>query len=830
MRHPAQLALALLGLSIGVATLVAVDIATASAARAFELSMTAVNGAATHEIVSGPEAIDEQLYVALRLHDPELELAPVVDGYVSVGERTMKLLGIDPFANPRFEAPGSRMRNAPALDAAGSAKWFTQRGSVLMSSRTARELGLAVNRPFDIDVAGRQVTGTLIGTIADDEPGYDALILTDIAQAQEWLGLGGRLSRIDVRFPTGAAGASAQSRVRTQLPQGERLEPAQGRTRESLDMTAAFTTNLRAMSLLALMVSLLLIYGTISFAVVQRRRVVGILRALGATRGDILTVVLSEAAVLGVVGAGLGLVLGVSIARTLVGLVSRTINDLYFVVSVNETVLPGSSVAIALLAGVLTALVGALVPALEAAGSTPQLGLRRSVLESRAVAVAHRLAIASAVLALASAGVAASSGRSLFAGFVALFLLLLSVAALTPALLRGAALGAARLCARVSPVARLAFSDIAGSLSRTGVAVAALGMAIAAMIGVSIMVGSFRESLREWLQRTLRADIYVTAPGAGGPERHIDPGLLEKLLRTQGVADYSVSRHASVEVGGERVALDALQPAASSRPGLVFVQADPADAWSGFMAGAILVSEPLAWRLRLRAGQRLTVPTASGPRALRIAGVYREYGNDRGNLMMSLSTYRRLWRDESVSGLGIYLAPGNSADELIRRLRAEAQGTQALLISSNARLRALSMDIFERTFLITRVLYWLAGGVAAVGLLSALLAWELERAREVGLLRALGLTPGEAAGLIEAQAGFMGLMALVAAIPAGFLTALMLIIVINRRAFGWQIDLHVTPGQFGNALLLSVTAALAAGLYPAWRGARSAIADDIREE
>lgn len=164
------------------------------------------------------------------------------------------------------------------------------------------------------------------------------------------------------------------------------------------------------------------------------------------------------------------------------------------------------------------------------------------------------------------------------------------------------------------------------------------------------------------------------------------------------------------------------------------------------------------------------------------------------------------------------------------RLRAQARGRQALLISSNARLRELSMEIFERTFVITRVLYWLAGGVAAVGLLSALLAWELERSREVGLLRALGLTPAGAALLVEAQAGFMGLMALVVAIPAGFLTALMLILVINRRAFGWQIDLHVSSAQLSNALLLSVAAALAAGLYPAWRGARAAIVDEIREE
>jgi putative ABC transport system permease protein len=157
-------------------------------------------------------------------------------------------------------------------------------------------------------------------------------------------------------------------------------------------------------------------------------------------------------------------------------------------------------------------------------------------------------------------------------------------------------------------------------------------------------------------------------------------------------------------------------------------------------------------------------------------------------------------------------------------------GRQALLIRSNADIRALSMRIFDRTFVITRVLYWLASGVAAVGLLSALLAWELQRGRELALLRALGLTPAATFVLVEAQTLFMGCAAFLAAVPAGVVTALVLTDVINRRAFGWQFDLHLRAAQFGNALWLALAAALLAGLYPAWRSARAPIASDLREE
>lgn len=843
VRHPAQLMLALVGLSLGVATIIAVDIATASSRRAFELSMDAVNGAATHQIVGGPQGIDERVYVDLRTHElmrgvAQPVLAPVVEGYVLIGGRAasareMQIVGVDPLAGSELGAGvfglgggGGRSRVEVLRD------WFTERGSVVMATRTAQELGLRPGQRFDVDVGGIQYPAVLIDAIRATSSAYDALLLTDIAQAQEWLGLVGKLSRIDVKVPPGPGGEALLARLRARLPPGVQLHEAQSRTRQSLDMTGAFTTNLQAMSLLALLVSTLLIYGAISFAVVQRRRVMGILRALGATRAEVLTVVLSEAAALGVVGAGLGLVLGLFIGRELITLVSRTINDLYFVVAVNEATLPASSIVKALLGGFGTALVAALLPALEVAGSSPQLGLRRSVLESRAVAISRRLVAVSAVLAVSAGIVVVTSGRSLLAGFVALFLLLLSVAAVTPAVLRGLARAAARVAGRASPIARLAFGDIAASLSRTGVAVAALGMAVAAMIGVSIMVESFRESLRDWLARTMRADVYVTAPGPGAdrPERRLEPDVIMALLATAGVADHTETRQVMVESPGGPISLTGLQLARSGYSTLQLAAGDVSQAWTRFARGDVIVSEPLAWRLHLRVGDGLPLTTSSGVRRFVVAAIYREYGNDRGNVLMNLEQYRRLWHDEQITGMGLFLEPGARPAKVITAMRAAVAGRQGLLMRSNADIRAISMSIFERTFVITRVLYWLAAGVAAVGLVSSLLAWELERSHELAIVRSIGLTPLGAGVLVEAQTGFMGLVALVAAVPAGLLTALVLTDVINRRAFGWQIDLHLTAAQFTDALSLAVVSALIAGAYPAWRTARASIAGDIREE
>jgi putative ABC transport system permease protein len=486
----------------------------------------------------------------------------------------------------------------------------------------------------------------------------------------------------------------------------------------------------------------------------------------------------------------------------------------------------------ALGAGIGVSLVAALVPAMEAANSSPQLGVRRSVLEERAVHLSRWLVLASTLFALSACVIVYFSGRNLTAGFVSLFLLLVSVAAIAPAALRVSSRFAARVAGRWSPIARLAFGDIAASLSRTGVAVAALGLAVSAMLGVSIMVESFRESLREWLAQTMRADIYVTAPGPGfgRPERKLEAEIVERLLSVSAVRAHTANRRAVVESPRGSIGMDALSLIPDSLAGFQFAMGDPKQAWAAFDRGALIVSEPLSWRLQLEPGSKLTLMTPEGNRDFEIAGVYREYGNERGNVLINRSVYQALWRDNELTALGLYLRPGSNVNLAIAELRAAGAGRQALLIRSNADIRDLSMKIFERTFTITRVLYWLAAAVAAIALVSALLAWELERSRELAIVRALGLTPRGAAVLVEAQTAFMGAGALLAALPAGVLTGFLLIEVINRRAFGWQIDLHLSPTQFGNALVLSISAALIAGLYPAWRTGRAPIATEVREE
>ena len=481
VRHPAQLFLAVLGLALGVAAVTAIDLAARSAERGLRLSVETVNGRATHQILGGPGGLDESIYARLRTQDLAVELAPVVDGYAEVSGRSVLLLGIDVLAD-------SRVREFTALPAGNNLdsvrRWMNEPGMALASRSTAAAFGWGEHASIGVSIAGIEHRATLFATV-DDRPGLESVLIVDIATAQEWLGALGRLSRIDVRAADGELGERQLRSLRALLPAGARLTTSSQRTAEFTGLTAAFTTNLHALSLLALLVSALLIFNSVSFAVVQRRELISTLRALGVTRGEVLTMIVLEAVALGALGAVLGAIAGVELARALLGMVSRTINDLYFVLSVRELSVDPRSLVIAIGIGIGVAVLAGLAPAAEAARSPPNLGWRRSVLEERASRGASWLALASVGLLIGGGVLVVFSSRSLLVGFAAMLLLLLSVAFLAPALLRGAGRASAFAVGHIGARWRLALTGAANSLSRTGIAVAALSVAISATIGIA---------------------------------------------------------------------------------------------------------------------------------------------------------------------------------------------------------------------------------------------------------------------------------------------------------------------------------------------------------
>jgi putative ABC transport system permease protein len=853
--HPWQVGLAVLGIALGVAVAVSIDLANESARRAFSLATQAVTGRATHQIVGGPSGLPDDLYRVLKVELGARLAAPVLSGDVAAADRpgrTFTVLGIDPFSEPPFRpylgqegspatssAPGAaagERREPPARDRLSVvAALVTRPGAVLISRATARDLGLTVGGRLAVRAAGVRRELQVAGLLDPGDPAsaraLDGLLVTDIASAQQIFGAAGRLGRIDLIVSDDESGRALLDRIARALPPGADLVTAGARAGTTAQMIRAFQWNLTALSLLALVVGMFLIYQTMTFSVVQRRPLIGSLRAIGVTRAEIFALVMSEAALIGAVGTVAGLGLGWALARGLLGLVTRTINDLYFVLSVRDVALEPLALAKGVLLGVGATLAAALAPALEATGAPPRVVMSRGALETRARRLVPRVTGLGLGL-LGLGGVILALPGGIVSGFAGLFVLMIGCALVAPA----AALGLLRLvqpaaAAAFGTLGRLATRGIVAALSRTSVAIAALMIAVSAAIGVGIMIASFREAVVSWLEGTLRADIYVSAPTLVGnrPDATLDPVLVARLAAMPGVARAGTSRGVLVSGPDGTVQVVALEVDPARPPRWRFREGSADTIWEG--AGeTVIVSEPYANRRGARMGGAIRLRTDRGERDFRVGGVFYDYGSSAGVVVMSRRTYDRFWDDRRVSGVAIEAAPGADREALMAAIRERAAGGQEVVVRSNRALRETSLQIFDRTFAVTGVLRTLTVAVAFIGMLAALMALQLERAREIAVLRTLGLTPRQVWGLVTAETGLMGLLAGVLAVPGGLMLAGILVFVVNRRSFGWTMPIDPSPAILFQGVALSVLAALLAGLYPAWRMARARPAEALRDE
>ena len=839
-RRPTQSIFFIVGVGLGVAMIVAIDLATGAANRAFTISTEAVVGKTTHQIVGGPSGLDESIYVTLRQQLGYRLSAPIVEGYVTAEEldmQPMRLLGVDSFAESSFRNYLND-NNTNFADDNGFTAFIVQPNTVLLSADIANQYNIHVGDFIHIHVAGHRHTLQIVSLLkADDkneQRGLDGLLITDIGTAQELLGKVGTLNRIDLIIPEGIQGEGILKRITAILPLGARVEqPTDSTVKE---MTAAFRLNLTALSMLALLVGMFLIYNTVVFSVVQQRSVLGSLRALGMTRGQIFSIILSEAGLLGVIGTILGLGLGYLLGRGAVQIVTTNINDLFFVVTVRRIDIPPLTLLKGAVIGIAAALIAAALPAYEATNVPPASAIQRSHIEER---VRNALYWVSGVgVGISLLGITLLIPEwHLIITFAGIFAIIIGISLLTPALTLGLMhiwAGVIRFFGKsFSPLIRLAIRDITRSLSRTSVAIAALMVAVSVIVGVSLMISSFRLTVEQWLTDLLQADIFVSAPSLISDQTTfpLAHGVVEKLETFPGVVQIATSRLVDVsagDLGMIQLAAVSMDIAGDKRYYKAAVGA-PAKTWEALKAGGLIINEPMSNRFKLGVGDEVSLLTDRGEHRFPIVAVAYDFDVQSGALIDD-AIYRTYWNDSDLSSAALFVESGVDVDTKINELRAAFAGEAELVIRSSRGLRAHSLAIFDRSFSITVALQMLAMLVAFIGILSALMSLQLERRREIGTLRAVGMTRRQLWKLTLVQTGLMGTTAGILAMPTGFALAVILIYIINLRSFGWTLQMYLQPVYFLQALVVALVAALLAGVYPAWRVGRMQPADALREE
>jgi putative ABC transport system permease protein len=841
----------ILGIALGIAVIVAIQLTNASSLRGFAAAIETVSGKTSLEIVGAGPGFDELRLQRLGWLREYGLVSPVIEGdaqaRVNGAIESLRILGVDMLRDRAFREYRLRstVQEQPQRSATDFLNLLLDPRSIILTEKFASRHNLKAGSQLELIVGDKAEAFTIRGLLGDEGPARaldGSFALMDIAAAQLSFNRLGRLDRVDVRLRDDLNIDEAEKQISERLRQsgvaGLSVQRPARRGQQVEKMLAAFHFNLTALSYIALLVGLFLIYNTVSISVITRREEIGMLRALGATRRKILALFLAEATLLAIIGCASGLLFGRLLAFVAVKLTSTTVTALYIAAAAAVPSLTLKHFILAFAVGLPLSLLAALLPARAATRVPPTAAMRGADrLESR-FRLRRRSLIAPVVLFALAWWLAqrpAVAGLPL-SGYAAALSIVFGAAWLVPAILYFVTrLGRHPLAQVFKVEGRLANSNLAGAIPRISISVAALAVSLAMMTAIAVMVGSFRETVIYWVSQTLKADLYLRPASRANvaTEAVISSEVINAVTAHPQVAAADPFRNFDVPYENSLVTLGAGDfSVLTGRGNLLFKE--PAD-WRAALREMInrdevIASESFAIRYDKRVGDTVSIPTPQGPKLFRLAGIYYDYSSDRGILVMSRATLARYFGEQSPTSLSIYLRPDADADTVREQLLDSFGDRYRVFIFTNSALRNEVLRIFDSTFAITWALEVIAIFVAIVGVASTLLTLILERRREIALLRLVGADRHQVRRMVIIEAAIMGGVSQIIGIAVGLLLSLVLIYVINVQSFGWTIQFHL-PVLFliqSSALILIATAL--SGIYPARRASQLYVAEQMAEE
>ena len=818
--------LTLFGVALGVASVLSIQIINRNALAAFEGSMAAVSGEADLSVMPLTPTMPESLYVRV-LADRDVSVAwPVYRVDVSLVGRAsfhLEVLGLD------FYAPVQVPWTGDAIDLGAS---LGERGWAAVTPKLAGEMNWAVGDTFEVSSGSRRVAlrvGALVDFQAMSPLASPRLVVMDIAQVQNLLGRPGVVHQIDLEVRSGADRAALAVRLEQAMGPGVRVMTPEQRRQQAEGLLSAFRLNLTAMSLISLFVGLFLVYSSTQAALVRRRAEFGVLRSMGATRAQVFGLILAEVALLGGLGVLLGLPMGYWAARSNVEMVSATLTNLYLMNGISELELPVWLYFLAGLIGVGGAVGGALLPAADVSRRDTRNLLAAFTLHERIGSVSGRLfGCGIGILAAAALWYLAWGEAFQPAGFVLGIALLFGLPLMTPYVVKKA-------CGLIPARGfgfRYSLKGLAVRLHTTSFAVASLGIAVSMLVGITLMVGSFRETLRVWVAASIRADVYVTTPSwrGRGDDATLSPELIRQMRGMDDVTAVDRLRAFTGYSGEQRVGLAGVDiglPGGEVR--FPLLAGERVEAFRQVREdGAVLIGETLARRANLWPGDEVPVWGPNGEIRFRIAGVYYDYSTEGGAVVLDRSTMAAHFGPGPTNSLALYLAEGMDAERFVDELKDRYVGVP-LLVRSNQRLRKDIFQIFDQTFAVTRLLQVMSLLIAVCGITLMLLVLAREQVSELALYRAIGATRRQIFRVYLGKGLGMGAFGLVMGLAGGLALAAVLIFVINRAYFGWTIQIFWPWATVAQQCAMILAAAVLASLYPALKASKTPAAELNRE-
>ena len=834
-QHPLRAAVQLIAIAIGVALGYAVHLINASALAEFSSAVRQVSGQADAAIVGPREGFSESIYAQVAA-DPRVALAsPVLEVEAPIVApdrlrgRSLSVVGIDVL---RAAAIAPAWLGEPANSA--DRRFALLDDGLFLSAAALAALDLRVGDALTLQAGPQATTLRIAGTLPRAREGQQVAAM-DIGFAQWRLDRLGRISRIDLQL---APGARAETLAKDlALPAGVALQTADAAGERISNLSRAYRVNLNVLALVALFTGAFLVYSLQAQSVTARRMQLAFLRVIGLTRREVERLLLLEAALLGALGAALGVAGGLAVAAAALRLLGGDLGGGYFAgVTPALVVEPWTAAGFALL-GMAAATAGGWLPAREAAAAPPAMALKSGSglaleRETRRVWPGLLVLSASAVLLALPPWAGIPVGA-----YVSIALLLVAAILLKPLLAPWLFAPLARWIDRRAAAAPwwLAATRLAATPRFASVGAAGIVASFALMVAMATMVSSFRHSVDDWLGRVLPADIYVRAGATAG-------GSLGATTATLGAADQQRLRsHPQVErvefTRNMKILLDAgrapvsliARPVDRNAAARQLPLTGTTAAWREGMPPPVWVSEAFAELYGARVGQTTDLPIAGRAQPFFVAGVWRDYARQTGAVIIDNADFALASGDDTRTEAGLWLRPGARPAQVMDELAAQMDARSADFTESGA-IRALSLRIFDRSFAVTYVLELVAIAIGLIGIAATFSAQAIARTREFGMLRHLGVTRGQILALLAIEGLLVTLLAIVLGLVAGLAVAWVLVDIVNPQSFLWTMDFRLPLGLIAGLIAALLAAAALTALAAGRRAVSSSAILAVRED
>jgi len=833
-----QSILAVLGVAVGIAVFVAVDLANDSAKQSFRNSAVSIFGDTEFQLMGSTSGISENVYSDV-VKSAELQpllniIRPIIDKQITLTdsngvEDKYRLLGINVINENVLS--GNNKYGIDFLNSSQTSFNFFAENQVFVSSILASKKQLSIADEFLVEDTNNKIS--IVGFFQGDNSLQRELmqnvIITDISVAQNITNSNGILTRIDISSVYDQNEKIALDKWFSLLPSGVQLIPSYTYSEARKSITKSFDTNLLALSLLALLVGLYLIYNMMTFSIHRRKNLFGTLRAIGVTKNEIFFLVLVEGLLIGLIGAIFGIMLGILLAYFLLGLISSTINYQFFSSSPNSIALDITIIYQALILGISGSIVSVLIPAWSASRIQPRELI--DIYGKYSTYNNYHMVLFFLGLLLCSIGylITLAPITNLIIGFIAMFLVIVGLSLTVPTTTQIVLLIISSILEKIGrpTIVTLSVETIKNSLNTIAICIAALSVSIAMTIGIGCMIQSFRATVEEWLNQSLVADIYIAPPtlSFGQDLKGIDDEFIKYVSDIPEI-EY-ISQLGSFEIFKDGYLLNLIVVDSAEKifdEVIQLKEGEKKDIWNDFVqTDSILISEPLAFQKNIQINDTFDILTDSGLKSFTVRGIYYDYSSTSGIAMVSKQVYDNYWNNSKVTSLALYLNDSQNSEVVFNKLLDKFDTDWDLQIISSKKLNNASMEIFDKTFEITFVLRSISLIVAFIGILGAISAIILSRAREFSILKSIGFTNNQLRTIIGNQTFIIGVISGLISIPLGIIITNLLIQIINKQSFGWSIPMQLLPSVFVEGIMVAILSSVLASIYPSIKISRNNI-------